>query len=249
MEGNDLISVLAFILSLAATIISVFTNFREKQRAMKREITDLLTKISSLQIENAKLFKENASDPIFCQTVSTVLNQQNAFLLQQVAYLMDKVPELVTCVEYNSLAVASSTAGDIGTAAKYFAKAVETAPPPYYKALALRSYGVFLFTIHEFEHARNCFRNSLTMLSGGDNFARSTRGLTYQAWGWNEVNIANAPQVAGALFESAANEFRGIDNKVLRDNALNALAVARMPVMAMPVPPPPPPPAATGQAA
>ena len=86
MEIKDIVSLyissLAFVLSLAAAIISIIRSKHEKQRAIKKEITETLGKIISTNVENAKLFQENATkDPAYYQLVSSILSQQNAFLL------------------------------------------------------------------------------------------------------------------------------------------------------------------------
>ena len=56
---------------------------------------------------------------------------------------------------------------------------------------------------------------------------RYTNGITYQMWAWNEGNNAASPKRADELFESAINEFNGIDNESVRRNALNGLQAAR----------------------
>lgn len=118
METKDIVAIsissLAFLLSLVATIISVVRSKYEKQRVIKKEITDTLGKIVSTTIENAKLYRESAEkDPPYYQAVSSILSQQNAFLLQQATYLTDEVPDLVTAVEYNTIATATANAGDL----------------------------------------------------------------------------------------------------------------------------------------
>jgi len=127
METKDvvaiLISSLTFLLSLAATIISVVRSNREKQRAIKKEITDTLAKIVSTNLEHAKLSRESVlkdQDELYYQTVSGILNQQNAFLLNQATYLADQVPDLVTAIEYNTIAAATANAGDLISAERYY---------------------------------------------------------------------------------------------------------------------------------
>ena len=232
METKDIvsmsISLLAFILSLAATTISLIRSKYEKQRAIRKEITDTLGKIVATAIDNAKLFHEIAEkDPRYFESVSSILGQQNAFLLQQATYLTDQVPELVTAVEYNTIAAATANAGDLIAAEKYYRKAIDVSPNDYYRSLAIRSYANYLFPQRRFEEAREYFRKAISLLTGGDNLVRYTNGLTYQMWGWNEANIGGSPKRAEELFESALNEFKGIDIEAVRRNALNGLQGAR----------------------
>lgn len=181
----------------------------------------------STSLENAKLYHERAeNDPVYYQTVSSILNQQNAFLLQQATYLTDQVPELVTAIEYNTIAAATANAGDLISAERYYKKAIEVSPNSYYRSLAVRSYANYLFPQRRFEEARENFRKAVSLLTGGDNLVRYTNGLTYQMWAWNELNNAASPKRAEELFESATNEFNGIDNETFRRTALNGLQAA-----------------------
>lgn len=222
------ISILAFALSMTATVISAIRSHRDKQRAIKKEITDILDGIIQIKVEVAKLFHESAqTDPVYFQTISGILNQQNAFLLQQALYLTDQVPKLVTTIEYNTIAVAAADSGDLINAEKYNQKGIAIAPNNYYRSLALRSYATFLFPQHRFEEARENFRKALILLPGSDNTTRQTNGFTYQLWAWHELNHAAAPERAEELFASARNEFQGIDHEIVRENALKGLERAK----------------------
>lgn len=77
VKQTDLISItissLAFILSLAATIISIVRGKYETQHAIKKEITDTLGKIIATSLENAKLFRESADKyPNYYQAASSI---------------------------------------------------------------------------------------------------------------------------------------------------------------------------------
>jgi tetratricopeptide (TPR) repeat protein len=232
MDAKDLfslsLSALAFLLSASATIISLVRSKYEKQRAIKKEITETLGKIVSTALDAAKLYREaGTSDPNYYQAVSSILNQQNTFLLNQATYLAEQVPTLMTAVEYNTIAGATASAGDLIAADRYFRKAIDASPNAYFRALAMRSYANFLFSQHRFEAGRALFKRSILLMPGSDNFVRFTNGFTYQMWGWNEANQAGAPQQAELLFESAANEYKLIDNETVRSDALNRLQLAR----------------------
>lgn len=232
METKDiiaiLISILAFVLSLAATIISIVRGKYEKERAIKKEITDTLEKIVSTSLDVAKIYHESAEkDPSYYQTVVSILSQQNTFLLRQATYLADQVPDLVTFIEYNTIAAATANSGDFMSADKLYKKAIDVSPNNYYRSLALRSYAGYLFVQHRLEEAREHFSRSVSLVTGGDNFARYTNGFTYQMWAWNELNNAKSPKRAEELFESAINEFNGIDNEEFRRNALKGLEAAK----------------------
>ena len=221
------ISVSALIISAVATTISIIRGQKEKQRTVRNQITEVLSRIIAGKIENAKLYHETAEKtPEYFQALSSILNQQNAFLLNQAVYLTDQVPELVTAVEYNTLAAANSDAGDLIMAERYYSKAITVCPNDYYKSLAIRSYAGFLFAQRRLEEAREEFRKAVSLLKGGDNLVRYTNGFTYQMWAWNELNNANSIKRAQELVESASNEFKGIENEAVRKDALRGLQAA-----------------------
>jgi tetratricopeptide (TPR) repeat protein len=232
MDTKDLISVslsvLAFILSGSATVISIIRARQEKQRAIKREITETLGRIVSTALDSAKAYRETAqSDPAYFQAVSSILNQQNTFLLNQATYLAEQVPTLMTAVEYNTIASATASAGDLIAADRYYRKAVDVAPNGYFKALALRSYATFLFPQQRFDEARRLFKQSVALIAGTGDFVHFTNGFTYQMWAWNEANVAHSKAQADVYFEIAANEFMAIENAQVRGDALMRLQLAR----------------------
>jgi len=232
VDTKDVISIslsmLAFLLSASATIISIIRSRHDKQRAIKHEITDTLGRIVATALESAKIYREaRESDPAYFQMVSSILNQQNTFLLNQATYLAEQVPSLMTAVEYNTIASATANAGDLIAADRYYQKAIEVSPNDYYRSLALRSYGGFLFAQGRFEVARELFKKAIMLMPGTGNFVHFTNGFTYQMWGWNEANQAKQAKFAELVFERAANEFMQIDNEAVKRDAMMQLQAAR----------------------
>lgn len=217
------ISSLALVLSITATIISLIRSRYEKQRIIRSELSDTLSQIISGTLENAKLYRDASNDPVYYQTVSSILNQQNAFLLNEAIYLIDQIPDLVTTIEYNTIAAANANSGQIIVAENYYLKAIAIAASNYHKALATRSYANFIFAQRRFEEGREQFRKSIALLKGGDNIVRLQNGLTYQIWAWNERNNAQSEGRPEELFESARTEFNGIDNEVAKQDAVKGL--------------------------
>ncbi|MBE0689529.1 MAG: hypothetical protein IH587_05335 [Anaerolineae bacterium] len=224
---SNVISGIAVLLSFIALIISQRSSRHEQKRTLRSQLSDTLQRITDTQLANAKLFVEAATtNPIYYQTASSTLNQQQAFLLSLASYLAEQIPELVTSVEYNTLAYSLAWSGDVLTSEKYYRKAIDVAPDEYYRSLATRSYASFLFPQRRFEEARAQYREALTLVKGGDDRARSTNGYTYQMWAVNELMIANAEKRAEELFDSARNEFAGIENRGLQNQNLQGLQAA-----------------------
>lgn len=228
---NLLISTVALLLSGVATSVSISRGKREEERSKREEertirnqLSDILSKINSTNIENAKFFREaGTQDPALFQAVSSALNQQQAFLLDEGMYLADRIPRLVSAVEYNTLALAHTNFGNMVNAEKLFKRAVEVSQDDYYRSLATRSYAFFLFSQRRFEDGRKSYRDALSLITASDNYSRYTNGYTYQQWAMNERSWANSWQRAEELFDSAKNEFNGIDAEAIRDQALQGL--------------------------
>ena len=231
MEAKDIV---ALVLSTAAFCLSIYATVRgerksndERQRTVRGQLTDVLGKLTALALEGAKIQHEAKDERNFLQAVSQILGQQNGFLLDQAVYLSEQIPNLVTTYEFNTIAGANATAGNLLLAEKYFTKAVEVAPNALYTALAVRSYAVFLYPQGRLNEGREQFRRAVDLLKGEDNFIRWTKGLTYQAWALSELNFARSPEKASEYFENARKEFASIDADAVRNTALASLEAAR----------------------
>lgn len=231
METKDVltlgVALLAFLVSAISTVITIVRGRREKQRAIRNEITHVLSQIVETALEGAKLFHENKEEPTeYYMVASSILNQRNNFLLNQAVYLCEQVPNLVTAVEYNTLAHAHVEAGELFLAERYYKQAVDTSRDRFYKAIALRSYALFLFQQHRFDEARKNFEQAIMLLPSKNSHLRYLNGTTYQMWAANELGVAGEVERAKELYANARKEFEGIENIQLRNNALTALRTA-----------------------
>jgi tetratricopeptide (TPR) repeat protein len=231
LEAKDLIAITisgaAAFLSFVAFIVSYRRGEKEKQRAVRDQITAALDKITENMLENAKLQNDPSANFNYIQAAGSVLNQRNSFLLKQAVYLSEILPKLMTYIDYNTIGWAASMSGELTIAETNYQKAIHACPNDMLRALATRSYGNFLFMQRRFEEGREQFLKSASLIRGADNFARHTKGFTYQNWGWCELHNANSPKRAEEAFESARSEFSGIDNEAFRQNALAGLEAAK----------------------
>ena len=230
------IAVLAFLVSAVSTTITVVRGRREKQRTIRNEITNVLSQIVETSLENARLFHESKGQfTNYYQQASEILSQRNTFLLNQGVYLSEQVPELVTAVEYNTLAVAQVNAGDLLRAEEFYKKAIEASRDSYYKALAIRSFASFLFVQNRLKEARSNFDSAVALLlKPGDQF-RYAKGFTYQMWGVHEL-VANSLDQAKYRFYLAEKDFADIENVYVKQNALLRLEAARSGPIGTPAP-------------
>jgi tetratricopeptide (TPR) repeat protein len=222
------ISSLALLVSLSSTVLSYWRGYYDEQRTVRSQLSDVLSRIITTNVESAKLFRDvSDEDPTYVQAISAALSQQQGFLLHQAMYLTDQIPRLVSAFEYNTIAYSNANSGDPINAERYYRTAIEVSSNDNYRAQAMRSYAYHLFSQRRFEEGRDELKRAITLISGGDNFARFTRGFLYQSWAANESAFANAPKRAEELFESARNEYAGIDVVPMRDAALKTLSQVR----------------------
>jgi tetratricopeptide (TPR) repeat protein len=199
----------------------------EGQRTIRGQLTDVLGKLTALQLEAAKLQHEVKDDRDYLFYVNNVLGQQNGFLLDQAMYLSKQIPSLVTTYELNTIALANVNAGNLLQAEEFYVKAIEIAPSEIYEALSVRSYALFLYPQGRLQEGRQQFRRALDLIKGEDNHVRWQNGLTHQLWAVSELNFARSPERANEHFENARNEYASIDAEAIRNQAFASLDAAR----------------------
>src|SRR5450432_1059654 len=186
MDYKDLASnglaLLALAFSSYATFKAERNSREERKRTIRGQLTDVLGKLTSLNIDGAKLAHEARGDKGYAELIGGALSQQNGFLLDQADFLSEQIPSLVTTYEFNTIALACVNAGDTIRAEKYHRRAVAVAPPGLYKSQATRSYASFLFGQGRAKEGREHFRLALKLMKGEDNLTRWTNGTTYQWW-------------------------------------------------------------------
>lgn len=133
-----ILSVLAFAISIFATITTEHRATDEKRRTIRSQLTEVLGRLTTLQLEGAKIIHEAKDDVIYRQASGIALSQQNGFLLDQAFYLADQIPSLVTTYEFNTIAAASFASGNVLASEKYHLKAIEVAHSDIYKTQATR---------------------------------------------------------------------------------------------------------------
>ena len=165
MEFKDLASNGLALLALAFSIYATFkaekNSREERKRTIRGQLTDVLGKLTSLNIDGAKLAHEARGDKNYAEFIGSALSQQNGFLLDQADFLSEQIPALVTTYEFNTIALACVNAGDTMRAEKYHRRAIAVAPPGLYKSQATRSYALFLFGQGRPKEGRQHFRSGV----------------------------------------------------------------------------------------
>ena len=231
METKDLaailLSVLALGLSVYATITAQRKSVDERMRTIRAQLTEVLGKLTSLNIEGAKLQHEARNDHQYLTLVNAALGQQNGFLLDQAVFLSEQIPTLVTTYEFKTIAMADFQAGNVLRAETHQLKAIAAAPTDLYKSQAIRGYAFFLYQLARISEGREQFRRAVDTLKGPDNLVHLSNGYTYQMWALNELHYARSPELASEYFENARKEYRAVDVEFLRNKAMADLEAAR----------------------
>ena len=234
MTTTDIISLsiagLALFVSLGSAIYTAIYGSGGKydqQRTLRNQLTDVLKQIFDTQLEQVKQYQDAVGkNPLYMQNITSVLSQQNAALLSQATYLADQIQELVTPVEYSTIAMASAQMGNYPRANLCAKRAVEMSKDNYFKAIASRIYANILFTQGEVERGRQYFNLAVSLLGGEDNLDYYTKGFTYQFWAVNEKTFAPSDNRGEKLFENARNEYKKISIQMVQDMAINELELA-----------------------
>jgi tetratricopeptide (TPR) repeat protein len=228
-QASLILSALALMVSLVTTYRSEMRATEERDRAVRGQLTDVLERLMSSNLENAKLFREaGRSDPLYYQAASSALLQRNGFLLNQATYLSDRIPHLVSAVELNTIAFTSANAGNLAVAESYYVRAIGAAPSDFQRALAIRSYANFLFGMTRTQEARESFKKAIGLLKGRDTLTKQTNGFTYQQWALAERLAGTSADRVDALFDEARKEYAAIESEYLRAQALELLAAAQL---------------------
>ena len=140
MELKDVItlsiSILAFLLSLAATIYTVIRTSYDEQLTFRNQLSDIMNKMVSLKVEEAREQLSNSNS--YYSTTIGLFQEQYMTLLSQAMYQVEQGKNWVTPIDYNILAIANVNFRP-PLAQKYALKAIEVCKDDYNRALATRS--------------------------------------------------------------------------------------------------------------
>ena len=211
MDTKDYISLslssLAFVLSLSATAISLHQKKYETERTLRSQLTDAIGKLNAAFEAVEKLRSENTDDWNTSRIVNfrSFYNGQKLFYARQALYVAEQIPNLVTDVEYNSIARTFGDLDDDDSASKYYELAIAATNSPIFKASNLRGYGRLLIRMGKLEQGRKRFSEALAAVSGESDSAHWFRAETLGRWAQIELDIQSAD--FNGLFTRAKAEY------------------------------------------
>jgi tetratricopeptide (TPR) repeat protein len=233
LETKDLfslsLSATALVLSLAATLITLWQKKFETERTLRHQLTDAIGKLNEAFGDSSKLEQENANslnEPTVTN-LRSFYNGQKIFYAHQAIYLIEQIPDLVSDAEYNSVARAFLDVDDDENAVKYYRRAIDVATTNLYRAINLRGLGRTLIRMNMTSEGRESFEKSLALVAGQSDSDLWFQAETLQRWAQIEA-AASELEMAQRLFQQAEDRYRSIRFPARRSTGLkNLTAVIR----------------------
>src|SRR3954462_5477031 len=105
-EPATLVSVLALVFSIIATLYTSREASNQNARAARAELGQLVQRLSALPKENADLIARYADNRAVLTSLSGSINSENLVLAQQAADVIDRIPDQVSGSEFLAVAMA-----------------------------------------------------------------------------------------------------------------------------------------------
>jgi tetratricopeptide (TPR) repeat protein len=186
-EAKDWVTLGASLSAFIFALISYRQKASEASQARRKQLTDVLQKLSDLNTEMAKF---RAAKEGYPSNYIAFINDQRRFLLRQAAYISRSIGRLVSPYEYLLIATASDDLNYVEEAERYF-KLATGAKYSIDRAIAVRGYARFLFRQGNPEEARKNFKQALDSFTGETDRHKFYRGETYERWATEEREWSN----------------------------------------------------------
>ncbi len=188
------ISICALLFSFGTTIISYKRAESLNNQALKAELREVLQRLSQLPTENFEKSKKYKGDETAIAFMASQYNQEAILLAKQSLSIVKKIPsELVTSIEYSSVALALQNAFLLDKAMYYLELAKGKAEGVNDEVGSLRGLANLNFISGQPELGRNQYTKALAVFSKyqgyNDYTIKSTHIWTYQTWAYAEAGI------------------------------------------------------------
>jgi hypothetical protein len=212
MEPKDVltltISIAAFALSAVATVLTLQRKRVEEERSQRALLSEAIGKIVASRTEHAKFYTEhpNADENTAMSAVLGMYNYQINAFARLAVYMTEKIPQLVSDIEFSIIADAFGWTGDQAQALKFWEITIRQSKDNYYAILNRRTFATYLFRIGNVGGGRDQYKTALTLSPVADDNSKYMTGYTYGMWGYDELSLGNRKSAAD-LFASADEAF------------------------------------------
>jgi tetratricopeptide (TPR) repeat protein len=207
-QTKDTVTLVASIIALVFSIITLYQKKLDKNAAMRKQLTDTLEKLTMLNIENEKF---NIDKTGFPTNYAGLLNDQRRFFVRQAAAIAKEITGLVYPFEWSIIAWSYNRIDETEEAGEFFQLAMKNAKTAIDKGLANRSYAVFLSQEKSREDAAPYFTKALKELAGNNDRLISYRAETYKRWA--NTFEKNTKTLYNSFLLKAIEELRSLANK------------------------------------
>lgn len=226
-ETKDVITICVSVVALSFSIISTYITLRQKsyetERTLRNQLTDVLAKITALNLEFAKIPQEGVSASGLTPDMRGHLRDQQRFLVRQAKYVTDQIPALVGPFEYLLVAGTFASIDDVYQAEQFFRKAIEhSADDEMNRGMITRGFARFLFNQGEHDLAREQYVAAVEIFSGDSDIMKEYKGDTYLRWATQEYEWSYADN-AETYFNEARLIFESKTNPIARQRSVARL--------------------------
>ena len=228
---KDLWTVVLSVFALTFSIISFVISNHKVSVQLSSSTRDQLGTLIQKLIEVDSQIGENQfadqSQAVFYMRASN-MSYKESTLAREAKVLADAEPAIVNDVEYVVMARCFSETGDYPQAAKYWKKAVDTAPSDYYKMLNLRGFADFEYAQGKYEDGRTIYQQAFAVFENSSDFNKWNNGYTYQMWAVSENRcLPRQFNKANEYYNEARALFETISNPTTKDFYLKSLEISQ----------------------
>jgi hypothetical protein len=214
--------VAVFISSLALLVTSLghFQKRAETKIALRKQLTELLEKLTDLNLESSKARTNPSQSP---PNTLGLLNDQRRFFVRQAAFLVTQLPKQVSPYEYRLVADGFNDIDETPEAEKYFRMGIKKSKTSVDKTIITRQYARWLYVERRFGEAVDQFDEAAKAAEGKGDRLTFYRFECYERF----ANLAaeNRDHENFKLaYEKAVIEARRYENPVRLEKAKERLA-------------------------
>lgn len=190
---SNIVAIAALLFSFGTTAISLYNSYLEDIRDNRREVRELIQRMTSLPIENYEfMLKYHDTEG---ETLTGLLKQENILLVNQAIDCIERYPKSFNATEYYSIANSLVAVGIFEKVPFFFEKAINKAATATMYINSTRGYAVYLYLIGNRDEGTNYYEFSLKTWdkfpTGNFAMKKSEEIITLISWSQSEANLGN----------------------------------------------------------
>ena len=209
-QPKDWATLLISTFALVFSILSFRQKAGEGRLALRKQLTDLLEKLTELNTEVSKFRYLREKKDEYPPNYIGLLNDQRRFIVRQAAFVASKIRNFVSPYEYLVIAGGFDSIDDTYQAESFYQLASKT-DDLLDRGIAIRGYARYLFNRGRIEEAREHYSGAVECFKGESDHLRFSRGETYERWAGQEREWENKTE-ANSLLERAIAEYKSLTN-------------------------------------